>query len=377
MTADPRTTAVNPNLERLISAGLTIWMDGADAGLPAAVADGSVTGAVQQPAQLRAEVAAGRHDQVLRDEPGEGLPAALVVAGARSTADLLLPLHHDSGGTAGWVAIDLPPAGGTSGSTAGATIADGLPGPDPETAVAAAVRLWERVDRPNVQLKIPVTGTGPAVIARLLAAGIPVHATAVVDGAGHRAALDALRSGLEGSPDPAGSTASVFVVLSEVDSEADRRLWKIGTDSSGALRGKLAVASAQLLHEAHVRALADERWAALEREGAVLPQLVWTSTVARDPYYSETLYVDGLVGPGLVSALTPGTLELVKEQTGFDGDPIGTHYQQARRTVDAFVEVGVDLAEVAGAVQVKVRRDLETAWRSVLQAIASRSVTAG
>jgi transaldolase len=78
-------------------------------------------------------------------------------------ADLLKQAHVQSHGREGYIQVDLPP--------------DALL--QPETAIAEAQRIWQRVGWSNLMLRIPATQTMLPVIEQLIGDHINVNATLV------------------------------------------------------------------------------------------------------------------------------------------------------------------------------------------------------
>jgi transaldolase len=141
-------------LRRLHDAGVAIWLDTLSRGLldsgafATLIADDAVTGATSNPTifaraitgsddyddQLRACVAGGITD------PQE-LFFALALDDVRRAADLLRAAHDASGGRDGFVSFECTP-----------DLAD-----DAAATVGQALDLWQRLDRPNVMIKVPAT----------------------------------------------------------------------------------------------------------------------------------------------------------------------------------------------------------------------------
>jgi transaldolase len=343
---------VNANVTRLLSAGMHLWADGPVADLATLIREGGVTGAVRDAAAVARRLPGGAAGAA----GAAGLPDAegAVVADARAAADLLLPVHSASGGADGFVSADLGP-----------DLAN-----DTAATVAGAARLVDLVGRPNVLVKVPATDAGVAAITELVAAGIGVQPTLVFGLARHRAVLEAVRTGLDRDAAPVAAKAMLSFSLSEIDTEADKRLWKIGTDRSAALRGRLGLATARLAYES---------FASHESHGRVpgpRPRQMWTSTRARDPYYSDTLYVDGLVAPDVVNALQQTTLDFLHEGSEFDGRLIPDFYADAHAVVAEFTAVGVDVDDVVAVLEDKGLRRLEAAWRTLCAVVEAPRVPA-
>jgi len=134
------------------------------------------------------------------------------------------------------------------------------------------------------------------------------------------------------------SVASFFV--SRVDSEVDKRLDELGRED---LKGKAAIANAQAAYQSFKRIFYGERFAALREAGAFVQRPLWASTGVKDPSYSETKYVDGLVAPDTVNTMPMPTLLAAAETSEITG---ATADQDPSGTLEALAEAGVDMGEV-------------------------------
>src|SRR5690349_17572955 len=197
----------------------------------------------------------------------------LAVDDVRNAADAFRPVYDGSEGADGFVSLEVSPT--LARDTAG--------------TIAEARRLWAAVDRPNVMIKVPGTREGWPAIERLLTDGINVNITLLFSLDHYRQVAEAYQRALEarrdaGQPiDRVASVASFFV--SRVDTEVDRRLDATPTAPRD-LRGKVAIANAQLAY-AWFRALVDgPRWRPLAAAGAKPQRLLWASTGTKDPAYS-------------------------------------------------------------------------------------------
>lgn len=350
-------------LRGITAAGAAVWADDPAADLPALLDDG-VTGVVCGPRALGVAARSGRYDDLLAtEEPGRAT-RALAVAHARALADVLLA-RGAPGADTGRVSVDA---------------GIGLPGPDADTpsprdVLRAAHRVAEDLDRPNVLVQVPGGQDSWPVIEELVAAGVRVDVTGLVGQGDHRAALSAVLAGLERCPDPGATATAVSLVLSELDTEADKQLWKRGSDASGGLRGRLAVAVAQVCHQELTEVIAGARWQTLARAGTPPPGAVWRSVLARDPYYPDTIYLDPLVGPGVAVALPEPLLDLLRDGAPVQLTPIADHYPDAHATVTSFSCVGVDLATAATAGRTLWQSRRRAAWRSLDAAVEQRRTT--
>ena len=224
---------------------------------------------------------------------GEAL-RTITAADVRDASDLLAPVAQRTGRD-GRVSLEVAPEMAH----------------DTDATAAEAAHLWWLVDRPNLFIKIPATQEGLAAITTSIAGGISVNVALIFSIARYRAVMDAYLSGLEqrvqdgGSLTGIESVASFFV--SRVDTEIDQRLEKAGADPS--LKGKAALANAQLAYQAYEEVFSSGRWRALEARGASTQRPLWASTGVKNPDYPDTLYVSGLIASDTGNTMPEKTLK--------------------------------------------------------------------
>ena len=172
----------------------------------------------------------------------------LVVDDIRHACDVLAPVFDQSRGADGHVSIEVSPA--LARNT--------------ERTTREARAVWERVDRPNVMIKIPGTAEGLPAVRASIAAGISVNVTLIFGVPRYGEVIEAYRAGIEerlAAGDEASgvhSVASFFV--SRVDVEVDRRLRVAGTEAATGLLGTAAVNQAKLAYELFQERFATGRW---------------------------------------------------------------------------------------------------------------------
>jgi transaldolase len=297
-------------LQSLREAGISIWLDTIsrellDSGeFARLVADCAVTGATSNPTIFaKAITGSDRYDDQLRAAVAAGVRTPLelffelALEDVRQAADLLRPAYEDSDGRDGFVSFECTP-----------DLAD-----DSEAALEQGLKLWGRLERPNVMIKVPATEAGIPAIEELTARGVNVNVTLLFSVARYEQVMDAYMAGLErraaaGGPVRAiASVASFFV--SRVDSKVDPLL-----PADSGLRGRVAIANARLAYARYLDRfgddpyLADSRWRALRAAGARAQRPLWASTGTKNPAYSDVHYVEGLVTPGAVNTMPEATL---------------------------------------------------------------------
>src|SRR5207253_961491 len=204
-----------------------------------------------------------------------------------------------------------------------------------------------------LMIKVPGTREGWPAIERLLTEGININITLLFSLEHYRAVAEAYLRALEsrikaGKPiDRLASVASFFV--SRVDTEADRRIEARG----GALldlRGKVAVANAQLAYAWFRDLLKGAAWERLASAGARPQRLLWASTGTKNPSYSDVLYVDSLIGPDTINTMPPATLTQLEDH-GTLSRTLPEFGIEARRTLDAVTAAGADQADAARSLE--------------------------
>jgi transaldolase len=256
----------------------------------------------------------------------------LVIHDIEAALAILRPVYEASDGVDGFVSIEVSP--GAAFDT-GATTAE-------------ARHLHTTINQPNLFVKIPGTAPGLPAIRQMISEGRSINVTLLFSLERYGEVIEAYLSGLEAAgPDVdlsrVASVASFFV--SRVDTEVDRRLDAIDTAASRALRGKAAVANAQLAYQLFLERFSGPRWEALAARGARVQRPLWASTSTKNPDYHDTLYVDTLIGPRTVNTMPDNTL-VAFEDHGRLERTVDADFDAARAVMAALAEIGVDIDDV-------------------------------
>jgi transaldolase len=368
---------MSERLTALAEAGVSIWLDDLSrerietGNLADLVKDSSVVGVTTNPTIFAGALADGeRYDDQLGGlvDGGTSLDDAifeLTTTDVRNACDVLADTFRATGGVDGRVSIEVPP---------------GLAF-DTDATVAAAERLWQAVDRPNLFIKIPATTEGLPAITEVLGKGISVNVTLIFGLGRYDQVMDAYLAGLEKAQSaghPLGdihSVASFFV--SRVDTEVDARLDKLigaggDTTALSGLKGKAAVANARLAYEAYEKKFGTstgERFAALKRDGANTQRPLWASTGVKNPDYSDTLYVAELVVPNVVNTMPEKTLQAFADHGEVGGDLVTTRYDDARAVMAALAEAGIDYDDVIATLEQEGVDKFVKSWEELVETV--------
>ncbi|HET9140458.1 transaldolase [Actinophytocola sp.] len=277
----------------------------------------------------------------------------------RWACDVMRPAYDESGGVDGRVSIEVDPRMAH----------------ETERTVAEAAALWWLVDRPNLFIKIPATEPGLPAITRTLAAGISVNVTLIFSLERYSAVMDAFLDGMEQAKanghdlSTMCSVASFFV--SRMDTEVDKRLDKLGTDEAKAMRGKAAVANAQLAYERYEEVFSGERWRALADAGARPQRPLWASTSTKNPAYRDVIYVEELIAPGTVNTMPESVVHAFADHGEVKASFAG-RYEQARQVIADLAALGVDYDDVVDTLEREGVEKFEASYGELLQSVQTQ-----
>jgi transaldolase len=161
--------------------------------------------------------------------------------------------------------------------------------------------------------------------------------------------------------------ASFFV--SRVDTAVDKALEGIGNRD---LQGRIAVANAKLAYARFKEICSGPRWEKLARKGAKVQRPLWASTGTKNPNYSDTLYVDELIGPHTVNTLPPATLEAFLDH-GKVALTVGSELGRARSEIDLLAKLGIDLNQVTEQLTVDGVALFAKSFDTLMASIAEKS----
>lgn len=271
---------------------------------------------------------------------------ALAIEDVRAACDLFMPVYRDSKGMDGLVSMEVSP-----------TLAHDTAG-----TIAEAERLWSRIARPNVMIKIPGTLAGLPAITHCLAAGINVNVTLLFSVERYRQVAEAFFAGLEQRAAAGKSLVGVASVASFFVSRVDG---KVGG-------GSAAIANAAVAYRAFEELFATARWTALAARGAMVQRPLWASTSTKDPNLPDTYYVEALIARLTVNTLPPATFAAYRDH-GAPALRIGAAIAAADGVLAELRSRGVDLAQVTHTLEVEGVKSFAASFDSLLKVIEQKA----
>ncbi|MGW1159889.1 transaldolase [Streptomyces sp. NPDC002519] len=354
-------------LKRLSEEGVAIWLDDlsrkriTSGNLAELIDQQHVVGVTTNPTIFQKAISSGDgYEQQLADLAARKVTVEeairmITTADVRDAADILRPVFDATQGQDGRVSIEVDPR-----------LAHNT-----RATVAEARQLAWLVDRPNTLIKIPATEAGLPAITETIANGISVNVTLIFSLDRYRKVMDAYLTGLERAKERGldlskiHSVASFFV--SRVDSEVDKRIDALGTPEAKAVRGRAAIANAQLAYQAYEEVFGSDRWLALDKEQANKQRPLWASTGVKDPAYKDTMYVEDLVAPNTVNTMPEATLLATEDHGEITGNTIAGTYEQARADLDAIEKLGISYDDVVQLLEDEGVEKFESSWIDLLK----------
>jgi transaldolase/glucose-6-phosphate isomerase len=357
---------VNERLAALTEAGVSIWLDQIRRGLidggelARMVREDSLRGVTSNPAIFeKAILGSPDYDDELRELAERGLGPReiydeIAIRDVQLAADVLRPVWDDLDHDDGFVSLEVSPH-----------LAH-----DTDRTIEQAREYWERVDRPNLMIKIPGTDEGVPAIEEAIFEGINVNITLLFSVEAYLRVTEAYIRGLErrreaGESLDVHSVASFFV--SRVDTEVDKRLEAAGGHDE--LLGTAAVANARAAYQRFKEIFHGERFAGVRDAGAFVQRPLWASTGVKNPLYKDTKYVEELVARETVNTMPMPTLLAVAEHgeiTPESGDADPTD------ALDALRDAGIDMDDVTAKLLRDGVRLFEEALEKLIAGVDSR-----
>jgi transaldolase len=342
------------------------WLE--DGTLARLVADGA-RGVTSNPAIFaKAFATSSAYDTLLADADSkdpEVVFERLASADVRDACDVLARLHEESRDdfarglrryADGFVSLEVSPRLAR----------------DTEGTVAAAKKLWNLVDRPNVMIKIPATREGLPAVTRVLGEGINVNVTLIFSLERYDEVLAAWCAGLELARSKghdlsrSASVASFFV--SRVDAAVDQLL-PVGD----ALRGRVANAQVAGAYEIYLRWMREERVVTLLDARAQVQRPLWASTSPKNSLYDDLLYVDSLVADETVNTMPDATMNAALDHGDFSKSLLaGAVSLEAAALLLGQLPQGISLSSVTDLLEQEGVNSFVSAYEELLRIISSK-----
>src|SRR5271166_765086 len=291
----------------------------------------------------------------------------IVIQDIGGAADMFRGVYDASNGGDGFVSLEVSP----------------LLANETKATIEEAKKLFARLNRPNVMIKVPGTPAGLPAIEELIASGLNINVTLIFAVEVYEKVADAYIRGLERRAaagqqvDRIGSVASFFV--SRIDSMVDKQLAQLAERAAderekqriNALLGKAAIANAKLAYDSFKRIFGGERFAALKAKGAKVQRPLWASTSTKNPAYRDVMYVETLIGPETVDTMPPQTLEAFRDH-GEVEPTLEAGLDEAQHIFDELKAVGIDMTAVTDKLTEDGVKSFSDSFKELIEVIEAR-----
>lgn len=114
-----------------------------------------------------------------------------------------------------------------------------------------------------------------------------------------------------------------------------------------------------------------ERFLALKQRGARVQRLLWASTSTKNPAYSDTLYVDSLIGPQTINTMPHETVIAFKDH-GTVQRTVDQGLDDASDILDDMSDLNINLDVVTAMLEEDGVRLFVEAFNSILDLIEEK-----
>ena len=329
-------------LHEIAQLGQSLWIDNISLSMIASgklksLIDQGLRGQTSNPTIFKQAISAGSdYDARIRQLALTGKSTfeiydELTIKDVQDAADQFRGVYENTKGLDGYVSLEINPK---LGNELDAQLKEGM-------------RLWQKLNRPNVMIKVPATKNGLGVVEGLISQGINVNVTLIFSAEQYGQVVWAYLDGLKHLAKSGGdlsrvrSVASVFV--SRLDTNIDKKLdeKKVST----ALKGRAAVSNCEIIYHKFQKAFSGDEFKSLKLGGANVQRVLWASTGTKDPQYSDIKYITELIAADTVNTVPDKTLEAVLDhgiaKVAMPGDVAG-----AQTTIEQLRHLGIDVGMV-------------------------------
>lgn len=339
-------------MQELSDAGQSIWLDYIDrplleTGKLVSMIENGLRGMTSNPTIFNNAIGStSDYDENIRGlkEAGKStfeIYDELTIRDIQEAADHFKGVYEATGGLDGYVSLEIDPQ-----------IAH-----QADEQVREGLRLFKKVSRANVMIKVPSTKAGIVVIEELIANGININATLIFSVGQYEQVAQAYYRGLTRRAakvsDLSGIRSVASVFISRIDTSVDKLIeaqYVKETDKAKkmqlqSLKGKAAVANSRIIFETWKKLLERDQVKALKGKSANVQRILWASTGTKDPAYSDIKYVTELICAPTVNTIPEKTLNAFLDhgnaRHAFTDSP-----QEALDVIESLWSFGIDVDAV-------------------------------
>ena len=363
----------NPQILALNELGQSVWYDNLSrdvlrSGELQSLISNGISGLTSNPTIFKQAIAdtTNYDDDMSSDElrklTTESLCEELMVRDVAAAADLLLPVYTATDAGDGYASIEVSP----------------YLAADAQGTIEAALRLWKKLERPNIMIKIPATPECIPAIQATLEHGINVNVTLIFSERVYQQVAEAYIAALEtraARGEDLGRVASVAsFFVSRVDAMVEKKfdelvkVGKVTPERKESFFGRVGVANSKLAYAAFERIFGSERFKKLHEKGARVQRPLWASTGTKNPVFKAVMYVEELAGRDTVNTMPPATVKALLQ--GADIAPrLHSGCDDARKLLGSVASMGIAFDDVLHELQIAGVKSFADSYKELLSSI--------
>ena len=292
----------------------------------------------------------------------------LTIKDIQDAADCFLPVYEKTKKLDGYVSLEINPL-----------LANKI-----KEQADEGLRLFKKVNRPNLMIKVPSTKSGFDVIEELIANGINVNVTLIFSLEQYIQTVKAYFRGLkrlsqkEENLSHVRSVASVFVsrVDTTIDAILDAKIKnekdKIKQIKLGSLKGRAAVANSRIIFEKFKEMFASDEYKQLFKKRANVQRVLWGSTSTKNPQYSDVKYVSELIVKPTVNTIPEPTLNAFLDH-GKVKDAFHYDASEAESIIQTLKDEGILINQICAKLLDEGLVAFDKAFETLLQSIEKKA----
>ena len=365
-------------IKQLNSFGQSVWLDYIsreliDNGQLQKIIDMGVLGVTSNPSIFNKAITSGtNYDNLIRQLAQAGKKTltiynSLTIKDIQDAADLFMPIYLKTEKKDGFVSLEVNP-----------NLAH-----DTEGTISEGMRLFNEVNRSNVMIKVPSTREGFPAIETLVSQGVNINVTLIFSREQYIQSVQAYLKGVkkrirnQEQVNQVNSVASVFV--SRVDTLIDQLLEEkisFAVDEQKRkelkeLKGKAAVANARLIYQQYKDIFSSTEYRKLTDKGVHVQRLLWGSTSAKNPAYSDIKYVTELIGKDTINTMPEKTLRAFLEH-GIVRDAMKLQTSKANNILVQLKNNNIDIDEMCLQLLKEGVNLFKESFKSLLESIEQK-----
>ena len=358
---------MNELMSKMGSIGQSLWLDNLSrdiiesGGLKSLLGSG-ITGITSNPSIFENSLGSDSYDKQINDIFDRSdivkVYEDLVCKDISDASDILLPIFNETNGEDGYVSLEVSP----------------LIGYDTKATIEEAKYLFNRLNKPNVLIKVPATGEGILAIEELIFAGVNINVTLIFSVEQYKNVQNAYINGLKRRIEKGLDVSDIYSVasffISRIDTAVDTILNAHQNDSSHLL-GKIAVANAKVAYDEFNKTFSTQEFMGDNMKGARVQRLLWGSTSAKNPNYSDLLYVDSLIGNFTINTMPQITFEAFIDHGKAD-NTIQTGLDEAKNTLNQLPDFNINLDQITDKLLVDGVNQFANSFTNLLSSLESK-----